>query len=137
MEKCKPSLQQHLKSIEPNALNTTFFSLANKQIIQNAIRHDVWQQTSLRHMIGEQSDTELEIVMRSIYLQYSTNRDDHVRNQVTDLNQRVVEHAVPNIINNIKQHESYKEDLDRGVQVMEHPRNVSSAGSKTLTPHFF
>ena len=137
METCKPSLQQHLKSIEPNALNTTFFSLANKQIIQNAIRHDVWQRTPSRHIIGEQSDTELEIIMRSIYLQYSTNREAHIRNQVTDLNRRVVEHSVPNIINNIQQQVAYKEDLDRGVQVMEHPRNVSNAGSKTLTPHFF
>ena len=49
----------------------------------------------------------------------------------------VIEHSVPNIITNIKQHVNYKKALDSNPVFMDHPKNVSSAGSKTLINNMF
>ena len=123
-------LDNVLKSITKNQLNETFFSDANSNIIQNAIRYEIWKKT--KYTIGNQSTTQLNIIMRSIYLQYSENLPYQITNQVKRLNNLVITHSVPNIITNVKQHINYKKALDTMPVVMEHPKNVSSAGSKTL-----
>ena len=126
-----------VKNVSDNILNRTFFSKRNIAIIQNAIRHNVWKNSSQGFVIANQSETQLQIVMRSIYLQYAKNLPDNIAEQVAELNQRVINHAVPNIISNIKQHLHYKKDIQTGPVYMDHPQNVSSAGSKTLMQNLF
>lgn len=123
----------NLKNVSANPISRGFFSRENKQILQNGLRYEVWRRSNRQYVIGPQSDTELEIVMRSVYLQYATHREEDVPGQIDALNRRVQEHSVPNILSNIQQYRSYKQDLDTGVQLMEHPKNVSNAGDKTLS----
>ncbi len=127
----------NLKNVSKNLLNQTFFSKGNITIIQNNIRYRVWQQSNQQFVIGPQSETQLEIIMRSIYLQYSRNLPNNIKEQVEDLNALVVNEAVPNIMSNIKQYIGYKQDLETGPVFMDHPKNVSSAGSKTLVNNLF
>ena len=128
-------LDNVLKSITKNPLNEAFFSDANIRIIQNAIRHEIWKKT--KYTIGNQSTTQLNIIMRSIYLQYSENLPYQITNQIKRLNNLVITHSVPNIITNIKQHINYKKALDTTPTFMDHPKNVSSAGSKTLINNIY
>lgn len=126
-----------LKNVTSNPLNNAFFSKENITIIQNSIRHTVWLKFNKRFIIAPQSETEIEIIMRSIYLQYSKNLPNNIKEQIEDLNNLVVEQCVPNIMSNIKQYLNYKQDLVTGPQFMEHPKNVSSTGSKTLVNNLF
>ena len=82
--------------------------------------------------ISEQDDTQLQIVMRSIYLQYSRNLDTDIPNQISELNKIVADYLVPKIISNIKQYLKYLKDKNGTYEVMEHPKNVSNAGLKSL-----
>merc|ERR1711907_149906 len=59
-----------LKSIQTNSLlSKTYFSKENFEQLQNMIRYNVYIQSNKRHIIARQSDTQLQIIMRSIYLQ--------------------------------------------------------------------
>ena len=52
-------------------LSDAFFSPQNVQILQNGIRAGVYKMSQGQYVIGQQSEDELRIVMRSIFLQYS------------------------------------------------------------------
>lgn len=126
-----------IKNVSDNLLNRTYFSKKNIEIIQNAIRRDVWKESRGKFKISNQSETQLQIIMRSIYLQYARNLSTDIQRQVQELNHRVVNHSVPNVVSNILQHMHYKKDIQTGPIYMEHPENVSSAGSKSLMPNLF
>jgi hypothetical protein len=84
--------------IQPTALTQLFFSRINMDRIQNQIRYKVYLVSNGEYTIDRQSDTELEIVMRSIYLQYSQNLNCRLAEQVDNLNKLCVDWAVPRIM---------------------------------------
>ncbi len=133
----KTNKHKNLKNVSSNLLNTAFFSKENVSIIQNNIRHSVWSKSNRQFVIAPQSETQIEIIMRSIYLQYSKNLPNNIKEQIEDLNDLVVNECVPNIMSNIKQYIGYKHDLNTGPVFMDHPQNVSSAGSKSLVNNLF
>ena len=129
-----PFAQQALQSIHVDTpLNQTFFSRDNQQTLQNAIRRRVYEKSEGQHIISEQDDTQLQIVMRSIFLQYALHRDDDIAGQIRDLNERVLEYCVPIVYSNLLQYIGYKRDISRIPVPLEHAVNVSQAGSKTLS----
>lgn len=128
---------KNLKNVSSNLLNKTFFSNINIDIIQNNIRHSVWSKSNHKFVIAPQSETQIEIIMRSIYLQYSKNLSYNIKEQIEELNDLVLNQCVPNIMSNIKQYIGYKQDLNSGPTFMDHPKNVSSAGSKSLVHNLF
>jgi hypothetical protein len=75
--------------------------------------------------------------MRSIYLQYSKNLDYNIKEQIVELNQMVVQFCIPQITSNIKQYLNYRDTINQAPQYMEHPKNVSNSGSKTLINNIF
>lgn len=113
-------------------LNFAFFSPQNIQIIQNALRYEVWRRTSNKHLIGEQSATELGIIMRAIYLQYGKNLPDNISEQVQELNNIVIETLVPKIIVQIEQYVSYLKDISNPYTIMNHPQSTNVVGTKTF-----
>ena len=123
--------------IGKNTLNELFFSPENTQIIQNAIRKNVYIKTLGKHLISNQSRRELYIIMRSIYLQHGKNRKTDISGQIRELNKRVVDDSVPKIISGIKQYIGYKKNINTLPTPMMLPRNMSKAGSKGLTNPLF
>lgn len=74
--------------------------------------------------ISQQSDDELFIVMRSIYLQYSDNNPTSYVDEVRWLNTMVLEYVIPNIVVNMQEYLKYLQDagkvsvpMDRGIYV--------------------
>ena len=125
--------EEALRGIQTESkLSQVFFSKRNIDIIQNQIRYNVWIQSDKRHIIGRQSDTELEIVMRSIYLQYSKNLEYNIKEQIEELNKMILEYCVPNILSEVEQYLSYKQNVSSLPQPMARPKSLTSAGSKTL-----
>jgi hypothetical protein len=112
-------------------LSALYFSKRNMEILQAKIRKAVFDRTNGEHLIGEQSITELEIVMRAIFLQYARYSGD-LREQVLQLDKIVVEETVPKIISNIKQYMGYLHDVQQLPIPIDLPKNLSSRGTKML-----
>ena len=93
---------------EKTKLNELFFSKANMEIIQNKIRYQVYLNTDKKHIIGKQSDVELEIVMRSTYLQHSPNLPNQITKQIQYLNDLVTNWCVEKIIPEVYQYMIFK-----------------------------
>ena len=122
--------------ISTNPLNKAFFDKDNIDFLQNTIRCKVNE--NLKYRIGRQSDDQLTIVMRSIYLQYGRNQPDNIQSQVDRLNDKVISSVMPQMISAVRQHVAYVDTLDSSGRQkipvpMPHAKNVSSAGTKTLS----
>jgi hypothetical protein len=132
-----PQPVRHLDSIQTKStLSEAFFSEANQTIIQNAIRYNVWKTTS--NMISKQDSVQLQIIMRSIFLQHARHSQViPVCEQVEKLNSRVLAYSLPQVTSNVKQYMHYKQDVSKLPEPFEHPVNMSQKGSKTLSTHPF
>ena len=117
---------------ETSKLNQLFFSKKNMDIIQNAIRYTVYTKTNKKHIIDKQSDIELQIIMRSMYLQHSPNLDYNFKEQIEYLNGLVVSWSVEHIIPQLEQYVGYLKEVEFMPMPIDLPVNLSSKGSRTL-----
>ena len=113
-------------------LNYAFFSRKNVDIVQNALRYQVWVRSNKTHVIDRQSDTELGIIMRAYYLQYGKNLPDHVAEQVEELNNLVVEYLVPKIMVQVAQYLDYLRDISTPYVIMDRAKNTAIVGEKSF-----
>lgn len=117
-------------NMEANPLNQAYFSAPNFQIIQNAIRKTVHDKTG--EIIDPVSTDDLFMVMRAIYLQYGRNLPTQIREQIEELNERVVAWCVPKIVAEVNMYKTYTKDISSMPIPMAHPMSQSSAGTRSL-----
>jgi len=124
----------NINSISYNITNTSlsvnFFSKENINKIQNLIKRGVYYKSNKQHIIADQNEQELVIIMRSIYLQYGKNLPTNINDQINELNNMIVEWAIDNIISNIEQYISYKKNCSTLPMPIEHAQLTSTAGTK-------
>ena len=94
------------------------------------MRYRVWVESGKKHVIGRQSDGELKIIMRSIFLQYGKYRDTRIIDQVKELNKIACQYTIPNILSNVEQYIGYKKDLSFLPKPLALPQNLSIKGTK-------
>jgi len=109
---------------------SVFFSKQNVDIVQDGIRYAVFKKT--KDVIGQQSEPELQIVMRSIYLQYAKNLNDNIVSQVKDLNSKVLDYTVTHISNQLSNYKQYTKDISTMPVPLERSKNMSSVGTKNI-----
>ena len=95
---------------ENNVLAQVFFSPQNAQIIQNGLRAGVYKMSNDQFVIPPQGMDTLKTIMRSIYLQYAKHYEDNVTKQVEDLNQHVLDYAVPSVYGETMGYMKYLQD---------------------------
>jgi hypothetical protein len=117
---------------ETSQLNQLFFSKKNMEIVQNMIRYNVYEKSGKKHIIDKQSDIELEIIMRSIYLQHSPNLPNKIKEQINYLDKLVMEWCVENILPEVDQYFGYIKEIEFMPMPIELPLNLSSKGSRSL-----
>lgn len=117
---------------EPTLLNKLYFSKDNLNIIQDDIRYNVYLKTNKKFIIDRQSDVDIQIIMRSMFLQHSPNLNDNITKQIQYLNQLVVDWATPRIISEIEQYNGYLNEIQYMPIPMDRPKNLSSKGERTL-----
>ena len=119
----KNNSQVSLKGIvEQSKISEIFFSEENIDVIQQTIRFQIFKRTN--KIISKQSNNELIIVMRSIFLQYGDSgptNDDVVRENIKKLNARVITYCVNNISNQLEQHELYIDNINNLPVPLENP----------------
>ena len=112
-----------------NDLATLYFSEMNINALQDAIRYRVYVETSGKYTIGRQSDQELKVVMRSIYFQYGKNIPSDCVGQVRELNAKVLDWVIPEILSNILQYSVYRRDASTLPMPLDRSPNMSSKGT--------
>lgn len=115
-----------------NQLSELFFSVENINALQEGIRYRVYVESNKRYTIGRQSDNELKIIMRAMYLQYAKHQDTDCIGQTRELNKRVIDAAVPDILSNLYQYETYRRDISTLPMPMDRAPLVSTKGTKIL-----
>ena len=126
------NFQNSLKGIQDsNVLSTAFFSTRNINCIQKQIQKKVLQLTNYK--IGRQSEIQLQIIMRSIYLQYSKNLNCDYTNQIRDLNKKVTDYSVDRIVVEISQFLEYRNEVSKIPEPISLPKNLSNAGEKSTS----
>lgn len=121
-----------LSNMGKNCVSELFFSKRNMEALQLGMRNRVANATNGEEQIGNQSETELLIIMRAIYFEYSVNQPDNVLQQVRDLNKKVLEETVRLILREIEQYRTYIRDASQMYTPIHQPVNVSNKGSKIL-----
>jgi hypothetical protein len=123
--------------IDNSILSRVYFSRKNIDNIQTKIISGVYNKSQGSLTVGKQSDAELKIIMRSIYLQESKNVDCKIQEQISQLNALVLEYCVGNIMVNATQYVNYIRELKKPTSVMENPSHTSISGTKTLSENHF
>lgn len=121
-------------SLEDTGLSRLYFSKENLDNIQKDIIESVYNITlndkdpildNVRPVkIGRQNDLQLQIIMRSIFLQYAKHNNDNIAGQIRELNDLVIREAIPDIITNVKQYLGYSADIQRSPQLMDRAQNT-------------
>lgn len=125
-------------------LTFLFFSKQNINNIQDVIRHLIYKE--LFQVIDYQDNTELMIVMRSIFLEYhrhpklltpnmSEQEKTKISKQYTDevkrLNELVINDTVPRIISQLQQYMDYLKDCSTPRTIMDKPESTSVSGTRS------
>ena len=87
-----------------NVVNQLFFSEKNIDNLDKRLRYTVWLMSSKQYSLGPQNKTELVIIMRSVYLDYSKNLDYMITEQIRDLNDIVISKTAPRLLSQTTQY---------------------------------
>jgi hypothetical protein len=116
---------------ETNPLAQAFFSKMNLDHLQNLIIQIIHRRSRGQWTISRQSDNELLVVMRSLYLQKAQHIEGDVVGEVADLNKQVLLDVVPRIASSIEQHLGYQRDRTATYDPFTRGELASNAGTKT------
>ena len=118
---------------EANSLTSVYFSVKNVDVVQNAIRSEVYRLSGdKKWVIDNQSADELQIVMRGLFYQYAKNLPTDIPGQVAELNSLVIDWCVPKIMAEVQHYQFYLNDISHMPVPLQTPQSMSSAGTKTL-----
>jgi hypothetical protein len=103
------------------ALSDAYFSRENIQILQNGIRKGVYELSNKQFVICEQNEDELKIIMRSIFLQYSRNLKNNIKEQIKNLNKLVLDYAVNQVYGETIGYMKFKYDVSTMYEPISRP----------------
>jgi hypothetical protein len=117
----------------PTPLGELFFSPDNIRRIQNAIKKEIYIQSNCKYkLVIDQNESDLLVVMRAVYITDAINSPYKIIHQVKELNKCVLRRIINEMITNIKQNEEYLNVIDRPIEPIPLPVNVSKAGRLSL-----
>lgn len=123
-----------LKSIQSESeLSKLYFSDKNFKRVQNMIKQEVFNKTKGEFRLDvDQDQKDLFIVMRAVYIEHSRNLPGQIVRQVKRLNAKVIEEIAPSMITEIRQYYGYLKDINKPIEPIMRPLNVSNAGRLVL-----
>ena len=110
--------------IEETPLSNVFFSQDNIQYISNTVRQKIYEKTNT--VIASLENKDLFIIMRAIFLEYSDSASSGVKNQLLQLNKKIIDKVYDTVYENFKEYYNYLTDIssDR-FPVMDRPEWMS------------
>ena len=110
--------------LEESQLSKLYFSAANIQIIQNALKSGVYNLSNERYKLQNQNVDNLKIIMRSYFLDYAKHSPDNITKQIETLNKLVIDYCVPKLYNEAVAYGKYCYDQSTIAKPLEHQKNV-------------
>lgn len=104
-------------------LSKVFFSEENKEIINKMIVMKVFKLTKIK--IPFQNTETLFNIMVDVYHNYARNLPFKIKMQVTNLDQKVVDEVVPDILTSLDQKINYLDKITTELEPMPLPENVN------------
>jgi len=120
--------------VEPTVLSALLFSDANLKILQNMIRRAVYDQSHGKFLVAPQDETQLNVVIRAMYLQYSYNQQGNYPKQIEELNRKVADYCIKEILAQVQQYRGYIIDSSTLPVPMDLPKNMSWPKHHQLQP---
>ena len=121
-----------------SVLSNAFFSRDNITILQNGIRAGVFRCSNGRYNVAPQDETNLKIVMRSIFLQNAKNDTSNITGQIQALNNLVLSYCVKNVFGSATSYIKYRNDVSTLAVPEARPVYVNCKGDKQLElKHWF
>ena len=102
-------------------LSATFFSHENMQIIQNGIRKGVYERSKGEFLIAPQDINSLKVIMRSVFLQNSENKNTNIPGQINKLNKVVLEYCIEQVYGEALGYMNYLRDVSSAPEPMAPP----------------
>ncbi len=114
--------------IVPNSLSRQYFSNDNVEVLQQNIIREVFRVSNKQ--IGKQSYQDLQIIMKSMYLQNGRNLQHNIEEQIIVLNKYVIDECVRIIVPNVLQYNKYVSEINSPIPNMPRAQNMSNKGDK-------
>lgn len=108
-------------NFQDSTLSNAYFSKENMQIIQNAIRAGVYEVSNQQYIIDNQNTDTLKIIMRSVFLQSSTNLPNNITQQIESLNDLVIKYCIKQIYSEAQSYINYKRDVSTMYKPIDRP----------------
>ena len=112
----------------PNPLSDAFFSPFNRATIQRSIKDSIRKKTG--YEISDQNDSDLQALMKRVYINMLANPYQDVRQQVEKMNDKVVEEATGTISTGMLQQLLYMRDISSNPVPLAPPLSTSTYGNK-------
>tara|TARA_Y100001958_G_scaffold159822_2_gene163516 strand:- start:32 stop:529 length:498 start_codon:yes stop_codon:yes gene_type:complete len=119
------------------SLSDAFFSAQNIDFLQGAIKYGVYKRSNSQYVIGHQDSDVLKIIMRSIFLQYSKNNAQDIKQQIEALNKLVLDYAIPQVYGSAQGYMKYKEDASTLVIPLSNPVMSKTNDKQLLLKKWF
>lgn len=124
--------QKSIPHVDRTCVSDLFFSEENYEALQQGVRYGVYKRSNGVFVIGEQSRDELTTIMRAIYLEHSRNLPHNLLEQVVNLNERVLEYAVPRVYREVKMYQTYRHDSTTQPVPLAYGAFTSRSGMRSL-----
>jgi hypothetical protein len=119
---------QRSSGTQSNELSRAFYSPKNIAHLQTRLQQEIKKQMGL--MIDRQSEEELTIVMRYVYMMHSRNTGG--RAELERLNELVLREVVPNVGANVAMYLTYLRDASTLPTPLARGQATSVKGTKTM-----
>ena len=121
---------------QPSLLSKTFFSAENIDLLQKLIIVGVDKKSRGLYKIGYQDEDVLKVIMRAIYLQNSKNLCNNITEQIQQLNNHVINYAVPQIYNEAGSYLKYKQHVSHLAVPIALPKSSYHSNTLIMKPFF-
>lgn len=123
-------------NFQSNTVSKQFFSASNIDLLQEKMIEGVSYKSNGSITIGRQDDDVLKTIMRGIYLQFSKNLAYDIPTQIQELNDHVLEYAVPQLYNEAVSYIKYKRDVSNLAVPLDLPVSSYHSNSLQMKPFF-
>lgn len=94
-----------------NELQTVFFSKENVDLINKQLILAVYRKSNKSFHICPQKEEDLLIIMRYVFIEYAKHLPYEIKEQITELNCKVISEILPTIMSNADQKIGYIRDI--------------------------
>jgi len=120
-------------SVDTNTLGLVFMSNENVELIQKKLILTILKESNGLILINRQKDADLLFIMKYVYNNYSRHLPFKIKEQIRELNNKVVELIKPDLMSNIQQHIDYIKEINKPREINTLPVNTNIAGSNGLS----